>query len=90
MAFKMKKFSGFGNSPMKQEKKVTATFEEKKKKPKEKKKKIEKFPKGGQKPIGNVNDPKFNPKHIKTLPTKPGGNLKNIIKKGIIKPLGRS
>jgi hypothetical protein len=35
MAFKMKKFSGFGNSPMKQEKKVTAKFESKRKKDKD-------------------------------------------------------
>ena len=85
MAFKMKKFSGFGNSPMKQEKKVTATFEQKKKKEEKKKKEKKKveLPKGGAKPIGDYK--KADPKHIKTLPGKPGGNLKENIK--YLKPL---
>ena len=35
MAFKMKKFSGFGNSPMKQDKKFKEKFESKRKKNKD-------------------------------------------------------
>jgi hypothetical protein len=82
MAFKMKKFSGFGNSPMKQDKKFKATFEQKKKK-EEKKKKTD-FPKHAEKPIGKESDYFQNFPMMentpKPLPGKPGNNFKKNLK----------
>ena len=76
-----------GVSPMKQDKKFKATFTEEKKKVEKKgvgkDLPLTNFPKHAEKPIGDYK--KFDPKHIKTLPAKPGGNLKENIK--YLKPL---